>query len=64
LYTFDVDLSVKSDDGKGEGDAGTAPFPMFGLAYNAVTIFTESNDSDDEFDYEYDGILLYLSWNH
>jgi len=113
LYTFDVDISVKSDDGKGEGDSGTAPFPMFGLhldyrlskdiyfatsfeyfvvneddgegeltdgsigleyrpfenigfglAYNAVTIFIESNDDDDEFDYEYDGILFYLSWNH
>ena len=115
LYTFDITLSVESDDGKEEGDQGTAPFPMFGLhldyrlgeniylfssfeyfalnednfegeltdanialeyrpfenigfglGYNAVTIFIEANDhdDDDEFDYKYDGIQLYLSWNY
>ena len=113
LYIFDIDLSVESEDGKEEGDQGTAPFPMFGLhldyrlgkdiylttsfeyfavkeddfegeltdarigleyrpfenigfglGYNAVTIFTEATDDDDEFDYEYEGILLYLSWNY
>jgi len=31
LYTFDMELSVESSDGKEEGDQGTAPFPMFGL---------------------------------
>ena len=37
----------------------------FGLGYNAVTILAEDTDNgDDEFDYEYDGILVYLSWNH
>ena len=114
LYTFDIDISVKSEDGKQEGDAGTAPFPMFGvhlgyrlreslylnagfeyfavnesdvegeltdalvsleyrafenvgfgLGYNAVGIFVESTeDDDDKFDFEYDGILLYLTWIH
>jgi hypothetical protein len=112
LYTFDVDILVKSTDGKQEGDAGTAPFPMFGLhldyrlgkkvyfstsfeyfvvneddiegeltdaridieyrafqnigfglGYNAVTIYAEDTDGGDEFDYEYDGILIYISWN-
>ena len=113
LYTFDVNLQVKSNDGQSEGDEGTAPFPMFGLhldyrlgkdvylstsfeyfvvneddfegeltdgsinleyrpfenigfglGYNAVTIFAEDTDSNDEFDYEYNGILVYLSWNY
>jgi len=36
----------------------------FGLGYNAATIFAEDTDSDDEFDYKYDGILVYISWNH
>jgi hypothetical protein len=112
LYTFDIDLSVKSDDGKTEGDKGTAPFPMFGLhldyrlskdvylitsfeyfavhendlegeltdggiyleyrpyenigfglGYNAITIFVEDNGGDDSFDFEYDGLQVYLSWN-
>jgi len=112
LYTFDVDILVKSTNEQ-EGDAGTAPFPMFGLhldyrlnkevyfstsfeyfvidqddfegeltdirigieyrpfenigfglGYNAATIFAEDTDSDDEFDFEYDGILVYISWNH
>ena len=35
----------------------------FGLGYNRVTIYAEDND-DDEFDYEYDGILVYISWSH
>jgi hypothetical protein len=115
LYTFDLGISVESDDGKEESEEGTAPFPMFGLhldyrlgediyllssfeyffvdeddfegeltdanialeyrpfenlgfglGYNAVTIFTEATDDDDDdkFDYEYNGILLYLSWNY
>ncbi len=113
LYTFDVDIQVNSADGKQEGDAGTAPYPMFGLhldyrltkevyfstsfeyfvindddfegeltdirigieyrpfenigfglGYNATTVFAEDTGSDDEFDYEYDGILVYISWNH
>jgi len=113
LYTFDVDLQVNSTDGKQEDDAGTAPFPMFGLhldyrftkavyfstsfeyfvidkddfegeltdarigieyrpfenigfglGYNVATIFAEDTGSDDEFHFEYDGILVYISWNH
>jgi hypothetical protein len=112
MYTFDIDLQVKSADGKKESGDGTAPFPMFGLhldyrlgkevyfstsfeyfvinesdfegeltdarigieyrafqnigfglGYNAVTIYAEDTDGDDEFDYEYDGILVYISWN-
>ncbi len=112
LYTFDIDLQVKSADGIEEGGDGTSPFPMFGLhldyhlgkkvyfsssfeyfvingndfegeltdarigieyrafqkigfglGYNAVTIYAEDTDGDDEFDYEYDGILVYISWN-
>ena len=35
----------------------------FGLGYNAITIFAEDNDGKDTFDYEYDGMLVYLSWN-
>ncbi len=34
----------------------------FGLTYNDVSLNTESTDNDDTFDYEYDGILAYLSW--
>ena len=34
-----------------------------GLMYNDVSLNTESSDNDDTFDYEYDGILAYLSWH-
>ncbi len=112
LYTFDVDLQVRSDKDEQAGDAGTAPFPMFGLhldyhltkevyfstsfeyfviseddaegeltdarigieyrpfenigfglEYIATTIFAEDDGGDDVFDYEYDGFLVYISWN-
>lgn len=111
LYTFDVELEVKSKDGKNEGDGGTAPFPMlglhldyrinkqwyfatsyeyfsidedsaegkltdgmlsieyrpldylgFGAGYNIVTIYAEDTDDDDEFDFEYDGFLVFMSY--
>jgi len=35
----------------------------FGLGYNAITIFAEDKEGDDYFDYEYDGMLVYLSWS-
>jgi hypothetical protein len=35
----------------------------FGLGYNAITIYAEDNGGDDSFDYQYNGMLVYLSWN-
>ena len=64
---------VNEDDFEGElTDANIAveyrPFENigFGLGYNAVTIFVEAteHDDDDQFDYEYGGIQLYLSWSY
>lgn len=34
LYILDVDFSVVSEDGNGEGEDGTVPMPMFGLHLN------------------------------
>lgn len=33
----------------------------FGAGYNRVTVYAEDSNSDDKFDYEYDGILAYLT---
>ena len=32
-----------------------------GAGYNRVTVYAEDSNSDDKFDYEYDGILAYLT---
>ena len=33
----------------------------FGIGYNDVSIFAEDSDANDEFEYEYDGILAYVT---
>ncbi len=33
-----------------------------GIGYNNLHVEAENTDSDDELDYEYDGVLLYAKW--